>query len=101
VANALLQFFVETPQIFLGPHALHRAGALVGEGLQETQLLLVIGPGGIALDGQDADDLLPPADRDMHQRSRTAARVSKSNHLRWGDLRVWPELQLCPLPQDP
>ena len=68
-------------QGLLGPDALQRAAAMVGQRLQQAQILMVVGLELVALDGQNANDLGPVPNGRQHQRSRGPRSVADRNHV--------------------
>ena len=62
--------FLLAKQRFLRPDAIERAAAMIGQGLQGGQAVLVIGPGRVAMNGENANHLGPIADGGKHGGSR-------------------------------
>ena len=61
--------------------ALQGAAAMIGQRLQDLQLLLAVGVRGVALHSQKAHDLAPGADGHVHQRSRQSRPVAEQNEV--------------------
>ena len=54
---------------------------MIGKCLQELQILIGIGPGRVALDGQETDDGPLRTDRSKHHRGGLAIDVAKANQV--------------------
>ena len=83
------------------PDALEGAAAVVGQSLQDLQILRRKGVGPVAVERKNADNLGVPVDRHVHDRPRGTTQVAEGHRIRPKGLVVVPKNQLRALLQDP